>query len=277
MKIIKNYHKDISLRQSMSKLSLETFGLDFEPFYSHGYWGKEYINVSMLDHNEIVSNISCYELEIEKDNKRYSAVQFGAVMTKENLRGKGLAGQLMKAALDLYKDKDVVFLFADEEAINFYSKFTFKGVKHHKYKQTNFNGLTGSKGRKLDFDKDRELIEDFVWSRSKNSKNDYVYGDERLKMFYLLYMYKDHIYLHDKGLLIAQKIDHVLWIHDYYGSGSIADLIGGYLEGISEIRYGFEAKLDHLEQYEDNESGLHVITKHEALLKPWSYPTTSVT
>lgn len=277
MQIIKNYHKNDTLRQSMSKLAMKRFGIDFDPMYKNGYWSDQYMNISIEEDECIISNISAYELVIEIDYKQYDAVQLGAVMTDPDYLNQGLARRLMEATLEYYKDKEVIFLFANESVMNFYPKFGFRPVKHIKYKQKDFSNLKSSKGRKLDYQNDHQIIEKYVFKKEKNAQRDYVYHDEKLKMFYILYLYQDCLYLHEDGLVIIEKEDKYLWVHDFYGQGSLENILGGYLEGIDEIKYGFEACVDHLIPYEDIESGLFVLSQKKEVFKPWRYPTTSVT
>ena len=275
----KDYYHDEKLRKSMSKLATETFGLDFENLYQSGYWGEPFGCYGIVKDDEVVSNISYHLFDYEKDHKKYSAMQIGTVMTRDDHRHQGLSATLMNEVLNDHP-VDVVYLFANESVMNFYPKFGFEPVVHLKYKaQVTDKYIKGEKGRKLDTHKDRELIDSFIKSRIKNSKNDYVYKDDYIKMFYLMYVYSDCIYLHDNCIVVCEKEEDVLWVHDIFlkSDGSIYECVGPYTDGINTIYYGFEAQVDDLEVYEDMTSGLFVKTTVDELKIPWSYPTMSVT
>lgn len=279
MKLIKNYHKDEQLRKTMSHLAVNTFGVDFDLFYKSGFWTDKYKNISFEENGEIISNVSCYELTIEKEHRIYKGVQFGAVMTHKDYRQKGLSRKLMKEAINDYKNKDVIYLSANENVTEFYPKFGFEPVKYIKFKQTDFSGLKGIRGKKLDYDQDMALIKEIVFSRNKNSQSDYVYEDSELKMFYLMFVYRDCIYLHDQSIVIIEKENDSLFVHDFYTPDEmdISEILGGYLEGVQTIFYGFHPKLTNIIPYEDKEAYLFVLTKEKELLKPWFYPATSIT
>ncbi len=277
--MIKNYYHDKELRNSMSELANKTFGLDFELLYQKGCWSKVYSCYSILEDDKIVSNVSFHKLEIEKDNKKYTAMSIGSVMTYPEYRGKGYARQLMDEVLKDHK-VDVVFLSANENVTEFYPRFGFKPVKHIKYKDLNTdNYVKGTLGRKLDIEKDFELIDSYVKKRLRNSKNMYVHHDDYLKMFYMLYLYNDHIYLHDDAIIVCHTEEDVLYVHDIYmiKPVNIYELVGPYVKDASYVHYSFEVELEGLTAYEDVESYLFVKTTIESLQKSWSYPGTSVT
>jgi len=277
--MIKNYYKDESLRKKMSVLANQTFGLDFELLYQKGYWDKAYSCYSILEDDKIVSNVSFHLLELEKAGKRYSAMSIGSVMTDTDYRGKDYARQLMN---EVMKDHpvDVYFLGANETVLNFYPRFGFKPVILNKFVDNNLEHyIVGDKGKKLDIEKDLELIDSYVKNRIKNSKDMYVYGDDYLKMFYMLYLYSDHIYLHDGAIIVCEKEEDKLYVYDIYQleEKNIFDLVGPYTKGVNSVYYSFEAKIDTLEAYADEEAYLFVKTEKIELLEAWSYPGTSVT
>lgn len=277
--MIKNYYKDEQLRKKMSELAVKTFGLDFELLYQKGYWDKAYSCYSILEDDKIVSNVSFHLLELEKSGKRYSAMSIGSVMTDPDYRGKDYARQLME---EVIKDHpvDVYYLGANETVLNFYPKFGFKPVRYNKYIDKNMDRyILAEKGRKLDVEKDLDLIDKYVKNRVKNSKDMYVYGDDYLKMFYMLYLYSDHIYLHDGAIIVCEKEEDKLYVHDIYQleEKNIFEIVGPYTKDVKTVYYSFEAKIDSLQAYEDEEAYLFVKTDKTEMLEAWSYPGTSVT
>lgn len=277
--MIKNYHNDGILRKSLSSLATAHFGLDFERLYQAGYWGEPFGCYGIKEGDDIVANVCFHLFDYEKDHHRYRAMQIGTVMTREDYRHKGLAAQLMHQVMDDHP-VDVVYLFANESVLNFYPKFNFQSVPYLKYiSQVTSEYKLGKKGRKLDIESDRAQIDDIIKRRIKNSKNEYVYFDDYIKMFYLMYAYSDCIYLHEDALVICEKEGDVLRVYDCMMTTeqSMYELIGPYTEGVKKIYYDFEAPVDGLESYEDKDSKLFIKTTIDALKKPWSYPGMSVT
>lgn len=277
--MIKDYYHDKKLRTAMSQLALNTFGINFELLYQKGYWAKGFSCYSFFEDDKIVSNVSYHKLEIEKDDKRYTAMSIDSVMTDPSYRKKGYARQLLEEVL-IDHPADVIFLSANETVTEFYPRFGFEPIKHIKYKDLNIERYTlGDKGRKLNIDQDIKLIDEYVRKRLKNSKEMYVYHDDYIKMFYMLYLYSDYIYLHKDAIVICQKKNNILYVHDIYmiSEQSIYDLIGPYTKDVDHIQYSFEVKVDNLTPYEDNNSYFFVKTNLMALKQPWSYPGTSVT
>lgn len=277
--MIKNYYHDKKLRQSMSKLAKKSFGLDFELLYQKGYWDDVYSCYSILENDEVVSNVSFHKLILEKDNKQYTAMSIGSVMTYDEYRNKGYARQLMEEVL---KDHpvDVCFLGANETVTEFYPRFGFKAVKALKYRDSHIDryhkeGIV----RKLSLESDIDLIEHYLKNRIKNSKNMYVYNDDYLKMFYMLYLYSDHIYLVNEAIVICESDQETLLVHDIYmiEEKDIYKLIGPFIKNHMVIDYSFEAVLDGLCPYQDDDAFLFVRTDEKTLLQPWSYPKTSTT
>jgi len=277
--MIKNYYHDEKLRKSMSKLAKKSFGLDFELLYQKGYWDDVYSCYGILDNEEVVSNVSFHQLILEKDNEKYNVVSIGSVMTYESHRGKGYARMLMEEVLKDH-DVDAFFLGANETVTEFYPRFGFKPVKFIKYRDSHIDRYpNGDKGKKLDLDIDLELIEHYVKHRVKNSKNMYVYNDDYLKMFYMLYLYRDNIYLVDDAIIVCDREEDVLYVHDIYmlKEKDIYSIVGPFVEEVLTVDYSFEVKLDGVTSYEDEDAYLFVRTDKPSLLEPWSYPSTSTT
>ncbi|KNF07644.1 hypothetical protein CLPU_14c00620 [Gottschalkia purinilytica] len=53
-----NYKDDSTLRNSFNRLTEKTYGFNFKQWYENGYWGDKYIPYSLLDGDNVVSNVS---------------------------------------------------------------------------------------------------------------------------------------------------------------------------------------------------------------------------
>lgn len=280
MKIYRNYQKDEVLRKSMSKLSKQTFGLDFERLYDLGYWDEAFGCYGIVVDGEIVSNISFHQLDIVKDGKVYQGLQLGTVMTAESYRGKGYAGILMEAVLKDFEDKQVIYLFANASVMAFYPKYGFHPVEHIRHYQTKeLPTFSSTKAKRLDLQQDMALLDMFVKNRHQNSRHDYVKGDDYLKMFYAIYMFDECVYRVDDAIIICQKDGETLKVHDIYSQGVIDydKVLGSFMAGIKRIEYGYEPCLPTLNCSVDESSGLFVKSNIKIMNQPWCYPITSIT
>ena len=75
MKVIKNYRDNAALRASFNALAEETFGLNFENWYTLGYWGDNYAPYSVLEDGKIVANVSVNRMDMVLEGRRRHLVQ----------------------------------------------------------------------------------------------------------------------------------------------------------------------------------------------------------
>lgn len=124
--------KDDRYRAGLNALTEKTFGFSFENWYQGGYCKDQYIPYSLMDGDKVVSNasINLMDLEIFGEKKKY--IQLGTVMTDEAYKKQGLARVVMEKVLADYKDKsDLIYLFANSSAVNFYPKFGFHKIDQY--------------------------------------------------------------------------------------------------------------------------------------------------
>nr|WP_307897013.1 GNAT family N-acetyltransferase [Clostridium botulinum] len=129
-----NYRDDSILRNSFNTLTEKTYGFNFKQWYEDGYWGDKYIPYSLLDGDNVVSNVSVNIIDflILGEEKRY--VQIGTVMTDEEYRGQGLCRTLMERVIKEWEDKcDLIYLFANDSVLDFYPKFGFDKCDEYQY------------------------------------------------------------------------------------------------------------------------------------------------
>jgi hypothetical protein len=49
MDVIKDYKHNEKLRNSFNQLAINTFGIEFETWYKHGFWTEKYIHYSIIE------------------------------------------------------------------------------------------------------------------------------------------------------------------------------------------------------------------------------------
>lgn len=82
-------------RHAFNQLAMETFGLDFEPWYRGGWWGDRYRPCTLFDGERAAANVSVNFMEFSLEDRKRRYLQLGTVMTAPAYRGRGLARWLM--------------------------------------------------------------------------------------------------------------------------------------------------------------------------------------
>lgn len=134
MELISGYLNDPALRQSFNRLAIETFSLDFEPWYQGGMLPHgRYIPHSLVQDGEVIANCSANLFDLIVEGREVPAVQLGTVMTAKEHRGRGLMSGLMERVLAHYKDRELIYLFANDQVLGFYPKFGFRRIPQTAY------------------------------------------------------------------------------------------------------------------------------------------------
>lgn len=220
-KIISDYMSNDKYRKSFNKLSINTFGLDFEEWFQKQLFYQRYICYSYVnDAEEIIANVSVNKMHLIVGGQNKRAIQIGTVMTDENYRNQGLAAALIKHVIEKYNDEcDIIYLFANDSVLNFYPKLGFKKVMEYAYEldtaQVKNINMTIRKLNKDNY-KDYKIIDRLTENRQPVSQALGVYKDKWPLMVYCLYMYRENLYyLEDKDVIvILNRENGVLHIFD---------------------------------------------------------------
>jgi N-acetylglutamate synthase-like GNAT family acetyltransferase len=177
-----------------------------------GFWDDNYIPLSLILDNQVISNVSVNRMELVISNEWVKAVQIGTVMTKNGYRGRGYAGELIKTALDKYgKEAELIFLFPNEDALDFYKKFGFNLIYDNKYSVNEIKMRQKPKKiikLSMDSDKDRCLIERVMKNSIPQSNIFDVFKGGHVRMWHFVYELKDDLfYLPQKDSVIAFRIE----------------------------------------------------------------------
>lgn len=227
LKYIKDYKDNEKYRLSFNELAINTFGIDFEPWFQKGFWNDSYICYSYIDGNKIVSNISINKMDIIWEGQKKKALQIGTVMTHPDYRKKGLASSLMRTILDEYeKEYDIIYLFGGDSALSLYYKFGFKPLEESKFSLAVSNSEASEcKLRKLDISNKEDLmiISRLSSNRTYISEKLGVTNDQHLILFYCLYVFLDNIYyLEEEDTIVIYSIDdNELNLYDVVSKKSI--------------------------------------------------------
>ena len=134
MELVRHYMENDRLRAALNALTRKTFGFDFEGWYAAGGWEGDYLPYSFMDGGRMIANVSVNRMRFLQNGQERHYVQLGTVMTDEAFRRRGLASQLMRAALDDMRGAcDGFYLFGDLSALGFYDSLGFSRITETRY------------------------------------------------------------------------------------------------------------------------------------------------
>jgi predicted GNAT family N-acyltransferase len=203
--------KDLpKLRESFFELSLEVFGINFQPWYEKGYWTSDYEPHGWFLEDQMLANVSVNHMQLFIDNHMISAIQIGTVMTHEDYRNRGLAKKLIKKIIDTYENNNsFIYLFANNNAKDFYKKIGFQIFEETDYYTDYTNNAERIPLRKLDLSLEEDhYIFDVISKQRVLFKSDFeMVQKSSLSGFYGYLIYQNHLYLDEASKTIYIMID----------------------------------------------------------------------
>lgn len=188
--------QDDHYRRSFNALTEKTFGFNFEQWYQSGYWKNQYIPYSILDGDEVVSNVSVNVMDFEVFGKTKRLIQLGTVMTDDAYRNQGLVRVLMDKVIADWQSKcEYLYLFANDSVLDFYPKFGFKAINQYQCTKKISKKDKESSAIKLNMsdESDRALVYEKANASSSIAKISMI-GNAELIMFYCTSYMKDRVY-----------------------------------------------------------------------------------
>ncbi|WML38836.1 GNAT family N-acetyltransferase [Neobacillus sp. OS1-2] len=217
---VKGYHDYERLRNSFNQLALNTFGIEFETWFQHGYWTEKYQPYSYIDNGMVVANVSVNLLNLVISDESKQAIQIGTVMTHPDYRDKGLSRRLMEKVLEDFCHVDIVYLFANQTVLDFYPKFGFQRVEEVEFSMSYSQkpSLNLPKIKKLDGGNSDDLAFIYALAADRVSGSGIfgTSGSEELLMFYSIMVFnQDLYYLEEEKALVIFKIEgDILHLYD---------------------------------------------------------------
>lgn len=105
--------------------------VSFRRWAGYGGWQEDYRVFALLDANRIVASASLTRMEITLQGRAMQGWQLGAVGTDPDYRRRGLQQRVMQHVLAQTHAEDFVFLFANEDVLDFYPRFGFRREREH--------------------------------------------------------------------------------------------------------------------------------------------------
>lgn len=254
-KLVKQVKDDEILRKSFNELTQQTFGFDFEDWYQRGHWQDMYIPYVLIDGDKVVSNVSVNLIQFDVKGEQKKYIQLGTVMTNEAYRGCGLNRKLMELIMAEYQGKvDGIYLFGNDEVLEYYPKFGFIPSKEYEYYMPcdNMENVKAYDIQKMDMKDETwsEKLYDIIRKYSdnienKDNENDALYMSENLGLyqFWLFAGFGENVYyLSEIGAYIIAEVDgKILRIHQIFGREKvdIRRFAKNFVDNIEEVAFSY--------------------------------------
>lgn len=195
IKIEKNVIQNEKLRNGFFELSKSVFGLDFEPWYNNGFCTERYLPYTIFDGDKAVANVSVNRCDFMCQGALRHYLQLGTVMTDPAYRKQGLICRIMEEIDKDYQGKiDGIFLFANDEVLDFYPKFGFvKSEEHCFVKKVELDGVCTWKQVSMHTQSDWKQLQAIIENSTVNSFF-MMQDNSQLDMFYLSQFMQENVY-----------------------------------------------------------------------------------
>jgi GNAT superfamily N-acetyltransferase len=196
--------------------------ISFRRWYELGGWDPGYRAFAIFEGDQIVANASVQRMDLIVRGQRVTGWQFGAVGVLPDWRGRGLQRQLITHVLARIDSHDFVFLFANEDVLDFYPQFGFRRVTEWLFDVEMNIEPAASSLRRLDVDcaADRALLARIASHAQPVTER---FGAENYGGVLLWYWTNSHgrdFYYdaHDDAIVVAEEDLEVLRVLDVVAS-----------------------------------------------------------
>lgn len=243
-RFVKGYKDEEALRHSFNRLAESTFGIEFENWYSWGYWTDRYIPYSIACGDRIVANVSVNRMQFDSCGTRKNYIQLGTVMTDAAHRNQGLIRYLMERISEEYEETvDGMYLFANNSVLDFYPKFGFRESREYQHsrpvrgqgERTAVSVPMESGGDRAEF---LQAVEESTCQSAFGMR-----GNSQLIMFYAAMSMRDCVYYveSERAYVIAETEGEKLILHDLFAPEKVSldQVIQAFGKEVKEVCLGF--------------------------------------
>ncbi len=241
---INAFQDNESIRKSFNSLAQTIFGLDFEDWYQNGYWKNKYIPYSFLDGDRVIANVSVSPMKFIHNGTAHNYIQLGTVMTNESYRNQGLIRKLIREIESDFMDKvDGYFLFANDQVLNFYTKFGYHREKEYSWsKEMNIQTEMTAKKVPMRGMEDWKHFEKFIESSNVQSSL-WLEENKELIMFYTTGFLNESVYVveNQNAYVIAEFQNGVLLLHQIFSPQkiNINEIASAFGKDVKKVLLGF--------------------------------------
>jgi predicted N-acetyltransferase YhbS len=153
--------RDLAGQEAFHRYIQRVFpGVSFRRWCELGGWSEDYRAFALFEGADIVANASVQRMSLVLEGRELTGWQLGAVGVVPERRGSGLQRDLLGRVLGMIPQQELVFLFANEEVLDFYPKFGFKPIQEHFFSANLEFQPAGQRLVPLDFERadHRELL-----------------------------------------------------------------------------------------------------------------------
>ena len=259
--VISNYRDNQELRDSFNALAEKTFGLNFENWYQNGFWGDNYNPYSIVIDNKVIANVSVNKTDMLIDGEVKHFLQLGTVMTDDAYRNQGLSRRIMDEIEKEYTGKvDGIYLFGNDNVVEFYPKFGFVKGKEYQYSKK-ISNVGECKLKQIIMDNEE------AWKKLVDAMNVTIFhgefdmvGNPGLIMFYITSFMQESVYYNEETdtYVIADIEDDSAFIHNVFSTKltELNDVLKLFGDSVKEITLGFTPKggegYDVIEYHEED-------------------------
>lgn len=264
---INAYKDNDKMRKSLNKLTENTFGFNFEDWYSNGFWRDKFIPHSLVDEDKVIAHVSVSLMDFDLDGTEKHYIQIGTVMTDKNYRGQGLSRYLMERVIDEYKENsDGIYLFGNDSVINFYPKFGFIRSKEYQYSKDVYSINNIKKIQQVDMS-DKVKCEDFFNTVSNSVSNDrFTMNNLGLIAFWTRWSSSVYYLADQDTYIIADVKGENLFIKQIIASHKVnlETVINSFGNDIKKVTLGFtpyDATEYTMDEYHEQDCTLFILEK----------------
>jgi GNAT superfamily N-acetyltransferase len=191
------YWEDREAKDAFIDFIREIHGFDFRLWDSLGYWRDLYRPFSLFEDGKVIASVCLYTMPAVVNGRACRVAQISGVGTLPAYRRRGLNRELTNRALEWAKGShEFTFLFADEEAFEYYRRCGFRRVPDYAERAT-FSGIQPKPGLiKIDPLEDpagREALFAAACHRAPVS-NRFANFNPELVMFHVVYLLRHSLY-----------------------------------------------------------------------------------
>ena len=281
-------HRCVELHDAFMRFVPRVFPqICFRRWYEFGGWEPSYRAFALFDGEEIVANVSIQRMSMVVNGAACTGLQLGAVGVLPEQRGRGLQRKLMEFVLKQATPNDLVFVFGNDEVVDFYPRFGFRRQEEWIFSTDARIAPQPGGLRRLSVDcaSDRALL---AATAARARPVTERFGATRYDSVLLWYWsnglgFEAYYHERDAAIVFLEQDANVLRICDVLAAGVIdleayfPHLIG---EPIDHVEFGFtpERYCSHARaEFEYLESPLFVYGKRTLPSEPFKFPVLAQT
>lgn len=205
-------------RKSFNDLAKSTFDISFKTWFQSGYWSDRYAPYTFCLEDRVIANVSVNTIDTLWNGTSRRYLQIGTVMTDPEFRHRGLSRQLMEKVLEDHGDNcDAIYLYANDEVLDFYPKFGFVMESEFAASLPLNNGLACAKKLDLTQPSNVQILLEYYKKSNPYSMMPMLDNFELL-MFHCQGPCSNAVFLaeEEQALVIAEQTGDTLYCFDIY-------------------------------------------------------------